>query len=199
MSKIEAIFLMLLLLQQLSFAKEALLTSKVEKNSYNVGDAISIEIEVEGKDFKLEEIDDEKLEPFEIISKEEIFIEESSIENNNKTLTYTRNKVDRFTGGVAQGALFSESISNQGVVDLAMEIKGYKNYEVGLVLLAVCELWYGLQPIGGTTSVGRGILEGISIQLNNDEEQINDILKSDKVQFYFNELAKFINEDTNKN
>lgn len=130
--------------------------------------------------------------------KSKIFIEESSIDNNNKILNYTRNKVDRFTGGVVQGALFSEGISNQGTVDLAIEIKNYKNYEIGLILLALCELWHGLQPIGGTTSVGRGILEGLSIKLNDNGEIIKDILKSDRIEYYFNELANFFNVELKK-
>ncbi len=121
-----------------------------------------------------------------------IIIDESII-RGNKLLPYTRNRISRFSGEVIEGALFSELLSNQGEVNLTIRIKNFKQYEVGLVLLALLELYYGFQSIGGTTSIGRGILKGKSINLNGETISIDDIKKSKYLTALGKEIENRIN------
>lgn len=88
-----------------------------------------------------------------------------SIVKDNSIHAYTRNKVDRFTGGVVDSALFTEAPSYQGRVSLDITVKEAKDYEIGLLLLALKDIGQGIAPVGGGANIGRGILkrEGISI------------------------------------
>jgi CRISPR/Cas system CSM-associated protein Csm3 (group 7 of RAMP superfamily) len=109
-----------------------------------------------------------------------IYIDESIIENVKLT-SYTRNKVDRFTGGVVETALFDEApVFNQSnaMVELNIQITSAKDEEIGLILLGIRELWYGLQSVGGDAGIGRGILKGEQLFINN--KQINLLENEDK-------------------
>lgn len=121
-------------------------------------------------------------------------IYESVIEGN-ETINYTRNQVDRFTGGTVERSLFTEGISFKGEVELRLDVENAEEHKMGLLFLAISELWNGLQPIGGTTSVGRGILQGKRIEITLPDEEtiiINDPIKSDKIQESFDELAIYL-------
>ncbi len=79
--------------------------------------------------------------------------------NSGSMMTYTRNKIDRFTGGVANTALFDEKPVYKGMVTLKLTVKSCKDHEVGMVLLALNELGNGIQTIGGDAAIGRGRLQ----------------------------------------
>jgi CRISPR/Cas system CSM-associated protein Csm3 (group 7 of RAMP superfamily) len=121
--------------------------------------------------------------------KSRVIIDESLIYHTT-LLPYTRIKVDRFSGEVVQGSLFSEEVANQGEVELDLVIKEFQDYEIGLILLAILELWYGLQPIGGTTSIGRGILKGCYIQIEENGFKVDDPLKSNECWTEINQYLK---------
>jgi CRISPR/Cas system CSM-associated protein Csm3 (group 7 of RAMP superfamily) len=109
-----------------------------------------------------------------------IYIEESIIKDV-RSASYTRNKVDRFTGGVVETALFDEApVFNQSnaMVELNIQITSAKDEEIGLILLGIRELWYGLQSVGGDAGIGRGILKGEQLFINN--KQINLLENEDK-------------------
>jgi len=119
-----------------------------------------------------------------------IYIEESIIKNV-KLASYTRNKVDRFTGGVVESALFDEApVFNQGEakVELNMQIRSAKDEEIGLVLLGIRELWYGLQSVGGDANIGSRILKGEQLFINN--KQINFLENEDK--HYLDALTRYL-------
>ncbi len=123
--------------------------------------------------------------------KSRIFIKESIIENNT-LLNYTHNRIDPFTGGTVDGALFSEKSSHGGNVVLNISIKDLKEYEIGLILLGIKEMWHGLQSVGGGSNIGRGILEGGKIIINNIEIYDIEDIKSkfnDKFEKYLTPLA----------
>ncbi len=100
-----------------------------------------------------------------------IVVDESEIMGAGQ-LEYTRNKIDRFTGGVAPSALFTEKPSFGGTVELNCLVrkefyaKNPVSSEeipspeacVGALLLAVLDIGGGIQPVGGAGSVGRGLL-----------------------------------------
>lgn len=77
-----------------------------------------------------------------------------------KFLRPSRIKVDRFTGGVIDGALFDEEPLYGGEVEVTLELRNPQLGETGLVLLLLKDLMTGDLPVGGTSSVGRGILRG---------------------------------------
>ncbi|MBN2009974.1 hypothetical protein JW960_11580 [candidate division KSB1 bacterium] len=90
-------------------------------------------------------------------------VKESLIDGGKGLLKYTRNKVDRFTGGVAEGALFDEMPHYQGSVKLNIFLKlddsEKDKWKIGLIKLALKDIGNGIQPVGGDANIGRGILE----------------------------------------
>jgi len=109
-------------------------------------------------------------------------IDESKIKDG-KMIPYTRNKVDRFTGGVVDGALFDEKPVYGGNVTLQVEIKNPENYEKGMLILALKELQNGIQTVGGGSNIGRG-------RLSNEESSFTD---NDKK--YLDDLAEKLNSE----
>jgi len=119
-----------------------------------------------------------------------IYIEESVI-RNEVSVSYTRSKVDRFTGGVVEGALFEERpvFNNDDTeVHLNIDIKEGEDAEIGLLLLAIRDLWYGIQTIGGEANIGRGVLEGKELIVNSTK--IN--LENNEDEKYLNALAEYL-------
>lgn len=81
-----------------------------------------------------------------------------------------RNRIDRFTGGVMSGALFNAMAlwpdqTRRSQVQIAFAIENYEDWEAGLLLLALKDLWTGHLPLGGEKSIGRGVLRGISAKI----------------------------------
>ena len=120
-----------------------------------------------------------------------IIVEESIIEHS-KEITLTRNKINRFSGGASDRALFTEKAIFNGTTKLGIKIKKgitYKDNElqedstksteyskvennskiVGLIALVLKDIDNGLIALGGQTSVGRGIFKIQSCKLNNEE------------------------------
>ncbi|AFZ18417.1 RAMP superfamily CRISPR-associated protein [Allocoleopsis franciscana] len=95
-----------------------------------------------------------------------------SIVKDTADLVQTRIAIDRFTGGTYQGALFQEQpIFGQGDDNLKieLELRDPKNYEIGLLLLLLKDLWTQDLPVGGASSVGRGRLQGKTATLTRYE------------------------------
>lgn len=85
-----------------------------------------------------------------------------------KGLRNARVKIDRFSGGAVDGALFDEAPSYGAHGRIILELlprPGDSEEEVeaalGLLLLTVKDLLDGDLPLGGTSSVGRGFVRGI--------------------------------------
>ena len=72
----------------------------------------------------------------------------------------TRIALDRFTQGVVDGALFEEQPVVGGRAKVRLELRDHADGELGLVLLVIKDLLDGTLPVGGSTSVGRGVLGG---------------------------------------
>ncbi len=84
-------------------------------------------------------------------------------------LVQSRIKIDRFTGGAYPTALFSEQpvfAKDDTELTLYLELLSPKDYEIGLLLLLLKDLWTGDLPLGGEISVGRGRLRGRSATLS---------------------------------
>lgn len=112
-----------------------------------------------------------------------LVVQESVIKNTDN-LVQNRIAIDRFTGGAYHGALFSEQPifgietkeeekkskkdkskfqkgENSKHLELKLELLQPKEYEIGLLLLLLKDLWTGDLPVGGTSSIGRGRLQGV--------------------------------------
>lgn len=86
-------------------------------------------------------------------------------------VVHTRNKIDRFTGGTLQGTLFTTKPAYQKNFDaptlkIHFEIKDAKDFEAGLALFLLRDLWLGNVAVGGEKSVGRGTVRGQSAEIN---------------------------------
>ena len=105
-------------------------------------------------------------------SKSRFIVSESYIAPKNFTeLEHTRNKIDRFTGGVLQGTLFSSKPAYQKnfaepTLKIRFEIRDAKDFEAGLALFLLRDLWLGHVAIGGEKSIGRGTVSGKSARIN---------------------------------
>jgi CRISPR/Cas system CSM-associated protein Csm3 (group 7 of RAMP superfamily) len=104
--------------------------------------------------------------------KSRLIVSESYIENKNVAeVAHSRNKIDRFTGGTLQGALFTSKPLYQKNIDaptlhLHFEIINAKNFEAGLAILLLRDLWLGKVAVGGEKCIGRGTLKGVSAKIN---------------------------------
>lgn len=88
---------------------------------------------------------------------------ECEIRDAIDNLVQNRIRVDRFTGGVVEGALFEEQpVFAKPVTRLTlhMHIREPQDHEIGLLLLLLKDLWTGDLPLGGEIAIGRGRLRG---------------------------------------
>ncbi|MCW5848462.1 MAG: hypothetical protein KIS95_14605 [Anaerolineae bacterium] len=129
-------------------------------------------------------------------------VDESKIEGQTD-LVQTRVKIDRFTGGAFESALFAEQpafgggftmklairpllppkppanpeeLTPEKQAEYADKMKAHKarqDAEAGLMLLVLKDLWTGFLPVGGSSSVGRGRLKGRWATIQSD----NDVWK----------------------
>ncbi len=79
----------------------------------------------------------------------------------------TRNRIDRFTGGTVESALFTnralwQEVPAATVLHIRYEIRECQDWEAGLALFLLKDLWTGKIAIGGEKSIGRGLLQGLS-------------------------------------
>ena len=74
--------------------------------------------------------------------------------------------IDRFTQGVVPPALFDEQPQVGGTVALRFELRNPRDGEIGLLLLVLKDLLTGQLPVGGSSSVGRGVLAGRRLQVS---------------------------------
>ena len=75
-------------------------------------------------------------------------------------LRVARIRIDRFTGGVVDGALFDEEPVYASRTHTQLELRNPKPGEIGLLLLVVRDLLTRDLPLGGSVGVGRGVACG---------------------------------------
>lgn len=87
-----------------------------------------------------------------------------------------RIKVDRFTGGVIEGALFDSmpvfAPSGGSLITVQIDVTNYEKREAGLLLLVLKDLWSGDLAVGGEKNVGRGVFEGVRAEVVWNGEKI---------------------------
>jgi len=123
--------------------------------------------------------------------KGKITVEETIIDGYPEEVQ-TRIKIDRFTGGAIEGALLETkplfSQKNGKTINLKITIRDYKDYEAGLMLLVLKDLWTADLPIGGEKAIGRGVLEGKYAEIKFDDEE----------PIKFNKISELTEEKKNK-
>ncbi|MCH4183568.1 MAG: RAMP superfamily CRISPR-associated protein [Prevotella sp.] len=82
----------------------------------------------------------------------------------------SRNRIDRFTSGTIESALFTtkpiwQEKRNEPTVRIHYEIHECEDWQAGLALFLLRDLWQGDVAVGGEKSIGRGTLQGISAQV----------------------------------
>lgn len=101
-----------------------------------------------------------------------IYVDETLITGEPLDWVQSRVSIDRFTGGALDGALFTEQpvFGAHGVyVILELRLLNPLPAEIGLLLLALKDLWTGDLAIGGERNIGRGRLQGIEAKLTTHE------------------------------
>lgn len=103
--------------------------------------------------------------------KSRFIVSESYISPQNVSeVEHARNKIDRFTGGTLQGALFKTKPvyqkNSEPTLKIHFEITDAKNFEAGLAIFLLRDLWLGKVAIGGEKCIGRGTVTGISAEIN---------------------------------
>ena len=102
--------------------------------------------------------------------KSRVSVNEVYIKKDSKHIVakpQTRNRIDRFTGGTIDSALFTEEPiwqvgdSEDGIVSIELCVKDCKPEEVGLFVILFRDIWMGKLTFGGETSVGRGRIFGV--------------------------------------
>lgn len=101
-----------------------------------------------------------------------------------------RIQIDRFTGGVIDGALFDSMPiwsreNNDPMVTLDLEIKDFEDWEAGLMLLVLKDLWNGDLAVGGEKNVGRGVLQGLSAIISFDDRIIKMRQEGDNLLLHY--------------
>lgn len=147
-----------------------------------------------------------------------LVIDETAIESTDD-LVQSRIAIDRFTGGTYHGALFSEQpifgietteeqkknkkgkekskpAQKNKHIELKLELRQPKDYEIGLLLLLLKDLWTGDLPVGGTSSIGRGRLQGVEATLTWQQPEEN--LEQKWVISQNNGKLEFAGEDKQK-
>lgn len=77
----------------------------------------------------------------------------------------SRNRIDRFTGGTIDSALFTDkpiwqTDKSKATIAINLQVQNCDEKEAGLMLLVVKDLWLGDLAIGGNKAIGKGVLKG---------------------------------------
>lgn len=104
--------------------------------------------------------------------KSRFLIDEAAFRRDDVALgKQSRNRIDRFTGGTVDTALFStkpiwQKNAHEAVIKLHFGVVRAESWEAGLTLLLLKDLWTGRTAIGGEKGIGRGVLSGIEATIS---------------------------------
>ncbi|MHB1645869.1 MAG: hypothetical protein EVG15_01070 [Candidatus Acididesulfobacter diazotrophicus] len=113
----------------------------------------------------------------------------------------SRIKIDRFTGGVINAALFDSMPvfpigKESNIKNFVITVKKATDMDKGLMLLLLKDLWTGNLAIGGEKNIGRGVFIGKGAIIKNlSDRKIGDKPQNEEIRFF--EIHK-IPEDVKK-
>lgn len=136
-----------------------------------------------------------------IVVEEILLSRETVVEEIQKRI-----RIDRFTGGVINGALFDSmplwpvNSGENPEITIDIRIKEYSDWEAGLLLLVLKDIWIGDLAIGGEKNVGRGVLQGVRAEVYCGDVDIPIVIKEDKKdeKLLEPEQAQYLEEYVNK-
>ncbi len=142
-------------------------------------------------------VKDKKASPQPDAKASRLIVHEKVIKNQTD-LVQNRIAIDRFTGGAYHGALFSEQPifgSTQTIVPIELELRNPQEYEIGLLLLLLKDLWTQDLPVGGGSSIGRGRLQGVTATLTRQQPEQKWVISQTNGKLEFAEGDKRTLED----
>lgn len=102
--------------------------------------------------------------------KSKIYFDESIIKKAQPKII-TRNSIDRYTCGTNDGSLYTEKTVYNGETELTILITEKQSREVySALLVVIADLDNGLLPIGGLSSVGRGLFSVEKLLVNGTDK-----------------------------
>lgn len=144
-------------------------------------------IEMFGSEKKEKLLDDEKLKCGKLSFNDVIF------ENANDQVIYTRNKIDKFTGGTVGTALLSEKpVKAGGRIEMVLKKGENSTAQIGLILFALRDLAVGDATLGSHQGIGRGRIAGEKIMVNDDiiiDLTQGNVQNSEKLKPYLTALT----------
>lgn len=93
---------------------------------------------------------------------------------NDSARVQSRIHIDKFTGSVMYGGLFSEKPA-YGKFTIRIDLEGGTDRESGLLLMALRDLAMGITPVGSGSSIGRGYLRGEKITVKKGDQTLAEI------------------------
>lgn len=89
-------------------------------------------------------------------------------EDNDLAEIKNRIHIDKFTGGVMQGGLFSEkNVSGRVSMEIVINDRNNPDRTCGLLLMALRDMACGIVNVGGGYSVGKGIIKVDTVAIND--------------------------------
>lgn len=135
-------------------------------------------------------------------NKTRIGFSESRI-TGGRWISYTRNAIDRFTGGTIDGALYSEKTYYNGETELTISCdfsdrgddkvnKRDREYFARTLAAAILDLDSGYMAVGGLTAVGRGLFKADKIRIagNTILDRYGDMEKNINAESVYQRLVK---------
>lgn len=105
------------------------------------------------------------------LSASRLYVSECPMEKGTR-MRPSRIRIDRFTQGVAKGALFDEEPDYDSTLKVVLELRNPREGEAGLLLLLIKDLISGDLALGGSASVGRGIVSGSGVIETSDGQVV---------------------------
>lgn len=100
--------------------------------------------------------------------------------------------IDKFTGGVMYGGLFSETPA-YGKLQICVDLEKEDKKAAGLLLMALRDLGIGILPLGSGSSIGRGYISGTWLQIKDGTEVIAKInLKTKQIEKGADRIAEYV-------
>jgi CRISPR/Cas system CSM-associated protein Csm3 (group 7 of RAMP superfamily) len=121
-----------------------------------------------------------------------IRVEETTIAQDAvKPMLQNRIRIDRFTGGVIDGALFNsepvwttdkEDLQLTFTIDSFGKVKDEATQKLykKLLLMLLKDLWTGDLPIGGEKNIGRGVLQGKKATIIDNNKEVASFTWADE-------------------
>ncbi|MEA3287954.1 MAG: RAMP superfamily CRISPR-associated protein [Candidatus Marinimicrobia bacterium] len=153
-------------------------------NTCDIKDRVTLENNLFGIVETSKRAQDGKEEQKDIALKGKLRVSESIIQGGHLE-KQTRIRVDQFTGGVMDGALFSELplwSDGKTYIDLKLRINQADPVELALILQVIKDLWTGELALGGGGSIGRGKFYGEELTLNYQSKKVRILQEKSGLQ-----------------